>query len=147
MKKEMLHYTIDLEKLVRFEILNILTSESSVGFSRHPLIYILKGALDNFNLIPRFFSKKVEIFIPLEVYPYVVTACSILLATSTQLQRYLNFYFRPAIFKSRLLKTAATVVTVEFDTIHHYSSLEENFEFFLCSSLDRYKKLTEQYEL
>ena len=53
----------------------------------------IKGALDNFSLIPRFFFKKVEIFIPLEVYTYVVTACSILLATSAQLQRYMNFSF------------------------------------------------------
>ena len=44
-----------------------------------------------------------------------------------------------AIFKSRLLKMAATVMTVEFGTIHHYSSLEENSEACLCSSLDRYK--------
>ena len=42
----------------------------------------LKGALDNFSLIARFFFK-VEIFIPLEVYAYLVTACLILLATST----------------------------------------------------------------
>ena len=34
----------------------------------------LKGALDNFSLIPKFFFKKVEIFISLEVYTYVVTA-------------------------------------------------------------------------
>ena len=34
-----------------------------------------KGALDNFSLIPNFFFKKVEIFISLEVYTYVVTAC------------------------------------------------------------------------
>ena len=33
-----------------------------------------------------------------------------------------------AIFKSLRLKVAATVMTVEFDTIHHYSSLEENSE-------------------
>ena len=32
---------------------------------------------------PPIFSKKIEIFIPLEVYTYVVTACLILLATST----------------------------------------------------------------
>ena len=32
---------------------------------------------------PPIFSKKVEIFIPLEVYTYIVTACLILLATST----------------------------------------------------------------
>ena len=54
---------------------------------------VLKGALDNFSFIPQFFFKKVEIFIPLEVYTYVVTACSILFATSTQLQRYFNFSF------------------------------------------------------
>ena len=41
-----------------------------------------KGALDNFSLVPRFFQK-IEIFIPLEVYTYVVNACLILLATST----------------------------------------------------------------
>ena len=35
----------------------------------------LKGALDNFSLVPNFFFKKVEIFISLEVYTYVVTAC------------------------------------------------------------------------
>ena len=39
--------------------------------------------MDNFSLIPQFFSKKVEIFIPLEVYTYVVTAYLILLATSS----------------------------------------------------------------
>ena len=33
-----------------------------------------------------------------------------------------------AIFKSLLLKMAATVMTVEFGTIHHYSNLEENSE-------------------
>ena len=35
----------------------------------------VKGALDNFSLIRIFFFKKVEIFIPSEVYTYVVTAC------------------------------------------------------------------------
>ena len=35
----------------------------------------VKGARDNFSLIPKFFFKKVEIFISLEVYTYVVTAC------------------------------------------------------------------------
>ena len=58
------------------------------------MVKSVKGALDNFSLIPHFFFfKKVEIFIPFEVYTYVVTACLILLATSTQLQRYLNFSF------------------------------------------------------
>ena len=39
---------------------------------------------------PPIFFKKVEIFIPLEVYTYVVTACLILLATSTSLHSYVN---------------------------------------------------------
>ena len=37
----------------------------------------------------------------------------------------------------------ATFIAVEFGTINHYSSLEENSEACLCSLLDRYKKLTE----
>ena len=44
-----------------------------------------------------------------------------------------------AIFKSLLLNMAATVMTVEFGTIHHFSSLEENSEACLCSSLNKYK--------
>ena len=43
----------------------------------------LKGALDNFSLIPNFFFKKIEIFILLDVYTHVVTAWLILLATSS----------------------------------------------------------------
>ena len=41
-----------------------------------------------------FFFFKVEILIPLEVDAYVMTACSILLATSTQSNRYMDFPFR-----------------------------------------------------
>ena len=52
---------------------------------------LLKGALDNFSLIPPSFFKKVKIFIPLEVYTYVVIAYLILLATSSLLQSYVNF--------------------------------------------------------
>ena len=36
-----------------------------------------------------------------------------------------------------------TVMTVEFGTIHHYSSLEENSEACLCSSLEEIQKWTE----
>ena len=73
-----------------------------------------------------------------------MTACLILLATSTYpgltwFQRYLV----AAIFKCRLLKMAATIMTVEFSTIHHYSSLQENVETYLCSFLNRYYKITE----
>ena len=34
---------------------------------------------------------------------------------------------------------------VEFGTIHHYSSLEENSEACLCSYLKQIQKLTEHY--
>ena len=47
-------------------------------------------------------------------------------------------------FKSQLLKMAATIMTVEFGTIHHNSSLEEIAEACLCSSLD-IQKLTQHY--
>ena len=67
----------------------------------------IKGALDNFSLIPQFFFKKVQIFIPLEVYTYVVTACSILLN-----YKDVWFFLSVAIFKSRLPKMAATVMAV-----------------------------------
>ena len=50
-----------------------------------------------------------------------------------------EFFFAAAIFKSLLLKMATTVMTVEFGTIHHYSSQEENSEACLWSSLNRYK--------
>ena len=43
----------------------------------------VKGTLDNFSLIPQLFSKKLRFFIPLDVYPYVVTARLILLANAT----------------------------------------------------------------
>ena len=71
-------------------------SEFSLDY--YLLIYIreigstlFKGALQPHP--PIFFSKKLEIFRPWEVYrsTYVVTACLILLATSTQSQRYANF--------------------------------------------------------
>ena len=35
----------------------------------------VKGALDNCNIIPRLFPKKIEIFIPLDVLALVMTAC------------------------------------------------------------------------
>ena len=57
----------------------------------------------------------------------------------------MRFFLAAAIFKSLLLKMAATVMTVEFGTIHHYSSLEENSEACLCSSFEQIQKLTEHY--
>ena len=62
------------------------------------------------------------------------------------LQLQLNYkdmwiFLVAASFKSLLLKMAATVMTIEFGTIHHYSSLEENSEACLCSSLNKYKNL------
>ena len=40
---------------------------------------------------------------------------------------------------------AATAMTVEFGTIYHYSSLAENSEICLWSSLNRFKKFIEHY--
>ena len=50
-----------------------------------------------------------------------------------------EFFLTVAIFKSQLLKMVATIMTVEFGTIHNYSSLEEISEACLSISLDRYK--------
>ena len=59
-------------------------------------VYI-KGALDKFNIIPQLFSKKVGIFIPLEVLAWVMTACRVLCSRLTYFWRYMNissiFYF------------------------------------------------------
>ena len=56
----------------------------------------LKGALDKFNIIPTF-SRKVGIFIPLEVLAWVMTACRVLRSRLTYFWRYMNissiFYF------------------------------------------------------
>ena len=54
-----------------------------------------------------------------------------------------EFLLAAAIFKSRLLKMAVTVMTVEFGTFHHHSSLEENLKLVCCSSLNRYNRITE----
>ena len=64
------------------------------------------------------------------------------------MQHQLNYrdmwiFLAAAILKSLLLKMAVTVITVEFGTIQHSSSLEENSKACLCSSLKRYNKLTE----
>ena len=37
------------------------------------------------------------------------------------------------------MATIIIIMTVEFGTIHHFSSLDEIFDGCLCSSLDRYK--------
>ena len=55
------------------------------------------GALGKFNIIPNFFSKKVGIFIPLEVLAWVKTACRVLRSRLTYFWRNMNissiFYF------------------------------------------------------
>ena len=69
------------------------------------------------------------------MYAYEVTVCLILLATLVT--KILEYFLSAAIFKS-LLKMAATIMTVEFGTIYHYSSLGEilKTEGLLCSSLN-----------
>ena len=57
----------------------------------------------------------------------------------------MRIFLVAAIFKSLLLKMAATVMTVEFGTIHHYSSLEENSEACLCRFFEQIQNLTGNY--
>ena len=86
---------------------------------------------------PPIVFKKVEIFIPLEVYTYLVTTCLILLTTSTWLRRYEIFscsgYFSKSTLKnglSWLLNFAPSTIILVW---------RENSEACLCSSLNRYK--------
>ena len=106
--------------------------------NRVSLLSWLDGHRTTSALSANFFSSNVEIFIPLEVYTYVVTACLILLAT-------FSCSVVAAIFKSLRLKMAATVMTVEFGTIHHYSSLEENSEALLVQFFEQMQKSTDHY--
>ena len=46
-------------------------------------------------------------------------------------------YIHISIFKSRLLKMAAPVMTAKFGTIYNYFSLDENSEACFSNSLDR----------
>ena len=72
------------------------------------------------------------------MYTYVLTACLILLNLQLQLgYKDIAVFLQQPFFKSRLLKMAATVMTVECGTFHHYSCLEENSETCLSSSLNR----------
>ena len=63
---------------------------------------ILKGHWTTSASSPICFQKRIEILIPLEVNIYVVTACSILLANSTHLQRNMHFSFLSYLLKSTL---------------------------------------------
>ena len=74
-----------------------------------------------------------------EVYSCVEDCIPILTLQLQLSYKEILSFLLAAIFKSRLLKMAATVMTVEFYTSHHNSSLEENSEPFLLNSLDRYK--------
>ena len=59
------------------------------------------------------FFLKIEIFLPLEGYTYVMIACSFLLATSIQLQRYKDFSFIGHFKKS----TSKNTNTVAYGTL------------------------------
>ena len=109
--------------------------------------YFLKGHWTTSASCPHFFSKKVFFFCffytIISVYLCTDFIWLILLATSTHLQRYMKpgceVFLLVANFQSCLLKMAATVMTIEYGTIHHYYSLEQISGACLCSSLDRYK--------
>ena len=71
-----------------------------------------------FFLFIYLFFFKVEIFIPLEVYIIILTACFILHFNFNNEDMWI--FLAVAIFKSLLWKMAATVMAVEFGTIHHF---------------------------
>ena len=54
-------------------------------------------------------------------------------------------FLAAAIFKSLILKMAATGMTVEFGTIHHYFRLQKKFWSLVMQFFERIQKLTEHY--
>ena len=99
----------------------------------------VKGALDNFSLIPRYFFQKSWDFYAIRSV-YLSSDCLLNLTYNLNLiTKVCTFFLQQPFFKVYFLKMTATVVTVEFGTIHHYSSLEQNSDACLCSSLNRYK--------
>ena len=105
----------------------------------------LKGALDNFSFIPRFFPKSWDFYTISSVYLrsdcmlIILLQCIMQLQLNYELTKICEFFLQRPFYKSLLLNMAATVMIVEFGTIHHYSSLDENSKACLCSSLNRYK--------
>ena len=77
---------------------------------------------------------------------YLCSDCMLNLAFNFNLITTIYYFFLAvAVFKSLLLKMAATVMTVEFDTIHHYSGVEENSEAysFFVQFFEQIQKLAE----
>ena len=101
-----------------------------------------KGALDNFSLIPQFcFPQKSWDFYTIRSV-YLCSDCMLNLTCNSNLITKTWGFLAAAIFKSILLKIATSVMTVEFGTIHHYSSREEISEAYLCSFFEQIQKLT-----
>ena len=77
----------------------------------------LKGALDNFNIIPRFFFKKVEFIVALVGLSNEMNVCQLLLASSFPFQRYNNFafifYLSASPINTRLQNSAPSVVILD----------------------------------
>ena len=83
------------------------------------LMSVLKGHWTTSASSLKFF-KKVEIFIPVDVFSCVMTHAQSYLQLQLSYKDIL-IVLLAAIFKSRLLKMAASVMTVEFGTNHHTS--------------------------
>ena len=77
----------------------------------------IREALDKCNIIPNFFQKKVEIFIPLEVLAWIMTACWVLCSRLIYFWRNRNissiFYFS----KSTSINTLYTWYSSLLDTL------------------------------
>ena len=68
-----------------------------------------------------------------------------LTCTFNLITKICNFFLAAANFKSLLLKMVATVMTVEFGTILHYSSLVEKFWSLFVQFFEQVQTLTEHY--
>ena len=102
-----------------------------------PSVEDLKGHWTTSASSPDFFQKSWDFYTIRSVY--LCSHCMLNLTCNFNLIMKTWIFLAAAIFKSRLFKMAATVMAVEFGTIYHYSSQEENSEACSCSSLSRYK--------
>ena len=100
----------------------------------------IKGALDNFSLIPRLlFFKKCSDFYTIRSVCLGSNCMLNLMCNFNLITKICEFFLQRPFKKKSSFNMAATVMTGEFRTIHHYSSLEEKSEACLCSSLNRHK--------
>ena len=78
--------------------------------------FVLKGALDKYNIIPQLFSKKVRIYISLEVLVWVMNVCGILRSRLTYFWN-MNITSISSFFKVNFNKYTILVYISIWDTL------------------------------